>query len=162
MCTSRFEVASDLLRFCTRHGVLALTTNFLGELDCPGAFGAEYNRWRGNFADATARIVPRGRLSRLTANWCGGKESGSWPVGHENISRESWSLVVCADIGLACGMLHAQLSGVCVMYMLSRTQKNVAIVEAEIVAMAKGMKEAIFLRYIWSFIFPETVMWVVL
>ena len=27
--------------------------------------------------------------------------------------------------------------------------------EAEYVAMADGMKEAIFLRYLWSFIFPD-------
>ena len=44
----------------------------------------------------------------------------------------------------------------CVMY-LCRTQKSVALssMEAEYVAMADGMKEAIFLRYLWSFIFPD-------
>ena len=47
-------------------------------------------------------------------------------------------------------------SGACVMY-LCRTQKSVALssMEAEYVAMADGMKEAIFLRYLWSFIFPN-------
>ena len=44
----------------------------------------------------------------------------------------------------------------CVMY-LCRTQKSVALssMKAEYVAMADGMKEAIFLRYLWSFIFPD-------
>lgn len=39
---------------------------------------------------------------------------------------------------------------------LSRTQKSVTLssCEAEYVAMADGLKEAIFLRYLWSFIFP--------
>ena len=44
----------------------------------------------------------------------------------------------------------------CVVY-LCRTQKSVALssMEAEYVAIAGGMKEAIFLRYLWSFIFPD-------
>ena len=39
----------------------------------------------------------------------------------------------------------------------SRTQKSVTLssTEAEYVAMAEGLKEAIFLRYIWNFIFPD-------
>ena len=47
-------------------------------------------------------------------------------------------------------------AGACVMY-LCRTQTSVALslMEAEYVAMADGMKEAIFLRYLWSFIFPD-------
>ena len=47
-------------------------------------------------------------------------------------------------------------AGACVTY-LCRTQKSVALssMEAEYVAMADGMKEAIFLRYLWSFIFPN-------
>ena len=47
-------------------------------------------------------------------------------------------------------------AGACVMY-LCRTQKSVALssMEAEYVAMADGMKEAIFLRYLWSFIFTD-------
>ena len=47
-------------------------------------------------------------------------------------------------------------AGACVMY-LCRTQKSVALssMEAEYVAMADGMKETIFLRYLWSFIFPN-------
>ena len=47
-------------------------------------------------------------------------------------------------------------AGACVMY-LRRTKKSVALssMEAEYVAMADGMKEAIFLRYLWSFIFPD-------
>ena len=46
--------------------------------------------------------------------------------------------------------------GACVMC-LCRTQKNVALssMEAEYVVMADGMKEAIFLRYLWSFIYPN-------
>ena len=46
-------------------------------------------------------------------------------------------------------------AGACVSF-FSRTQKSVTLssTEAEYVAMAEGMKEAIFLRYIWSFIFP--------
>ena len=46
--------------------------------------------------------------------------------------------------------------GACVSF-LSRTQKSVTLssMEAEYVAMAEGFKEAIFLRYIWSFIFPD-------
>ena len=45
-------------------------------------------------------------------------------------------------------------AGACVMY-LCRTQKSVALssMEAEYVAMADGMKEAIFLRYLWSLYF---------
>ena len=40
---------------------------------------------------------------------------------------------------------------------LCGTQKNVTLssMEAEYVAMADGMKEAIFLRYLWNFIFPD-------
>ena len=47
-------------------------------------------------------------------------------------------------------------AGACVMY-LCRTQKSVALssMEVEYVAMADGMKEAIFVRYLWSFIFPD-------
>ena len=47
-------------------------------------------------------------------------------------------------------------AGACVMY-LCRTQKSVArsSMEAEYVAMADGMKEAIFLRYLRSFLFPD-------
>ena len=48
------------------------------------------------------------------------------------------------------------VSGAVVMY-LCRTQKSVALssMEAEYVAMADRMKEAIFLRYLWSFMFPD-------
>ena len=47
-------------------------------------------------------------------------------------------------------------AGACVLY-LCRTQKSVALssMEAEYVAMADGMKEAIFLRYLWSFILSD-------
>ncbi|CAB1097067.1 unnamed protein product [Ectocarpus sp. CCAP 1310/34] len=47
-------------------------------------------------------------------------------------------------------------AGACVSF-LSRTQKSVTIssTEAEYVAMGDGFKEAIFLRYLWSFIFPD-------
>ena len=47
-------------------------------------------------------------------------------------------------------------AGACVSF-FSRTQKSVTLssTEAEYVAMAEGFKEAIFLRYIWSFIFPD-------
>ena len=47
-------------------------------------------------------------------------------------------------------------AGACVMY-LCRTQKSVALssMEVEYVVMADGMKEAIFLQYLWSFIFPD-------
>ena len=48
-------------------------------------------------------------------------------------------------------------AGACVMY-LSTTQKSVTLssTEAEYVAMSDGMKEAIFLRYLWSlFFFPS-------
>ena len=47
-------------------------------------------------------------------------------------------------------------AGACVMY-LCRAQKSVALfsMKAEYVAMAGAMKEAIFLRYLWSFIFPD-------
>ena len=46
-------------------------------------------------------------------------------------------------------------AGACVSFM-SRTQKcmTVSSTEAEYVAMAEGFREAIFLRYIWIFIFP--------
>ena len=48
------------------------------------------------------------------------------------------------------------VAGACVMY-LCRTQKSVTLfsMEAEYVAMADGMKEAIFLRHLWSFMFPD-------
>ena len=48
-------------------------------------------------------------------------------------------------------------AGGCVSF-FSRTQKSVTLssTEAEYVAMAEGLKEAIFLRYIWSFIFPDS------
>ena len=41
--------------------------------------------------------------------------------------------------------------------LFSRTQKSVTLysAEAEYVALAAGVKETIFLRYIWSFIFPD-------
>ena len=47
-------------------------------------------------------------------------------------------------------------AGAC-MSSFSRTQKSVtlSLTEAECVAMAEGFKEAIFSRYIWSFIFPD-------
>ena len=47
-------------------------------------------------------------------------------------------------------------AGGCVSF-YSRTQKSVTLssTEAEYVAMAEGLKEAIFLRYIWNFIFPD-------
>lgn len=47
-------------------------------------------------------------------------------------------------------------AGGCVSY-LSRTQRSVTLssTEAEYVAMADGLKEAIFLRMVWSFIFPD-------
>ena len=46
------------------------------------------------------------------------------------------------------------LAGACVMY-LCRTQKSVALssMDAKYVAMVDGMKEAVFVRYVWSFIF---------
>ena len=45
---------------------------------------------------------------------------------------------------------------VCVIF-FSRTQKRVTLssTEAEYVAMAAGIKETFFLRYIWSFIIPD-------
>ena len=45
--------------------------------------------------------------------------------------------------------------GVCVIF--SRTQKSVILssTKAKYVALAAGIKETIFLRYIWSFIFPD-------
>ena len=54
------------------------------------------------------------------------------------------------------GAVVVMFAGACVMY-LCRTQKSVALssMEAEYVAMADGMKEAIFLRYLGSFIFPD-------
>ena len=47
----------------------------------------------------------------------------------------------------------AMCAGACVAF-FSRTQKSVALssAAAEYVAMAEGFKEAIFLRYIWSFV----------
>ena len=47
-------------------------------------------------------------------------------------------------------------AGGCVSF-FSRTQKSVTLssTEAEYVAMAKGLKETILLRYIWNFIFPD-------
>ena len=47
-------------------------------------------------------------------------------------------------------------AGGCVSF-FSRTQKSVTLssTEAEYVAMAEGLKEAIFLRYIWNFIFLD-------
>ena len=47
-------------------------------------------------------------------------------------------------------------AGACVSF-FSRTQKSVTLssTEEECVAMAEGFQEAIFLRYIWSFIFPD-------
>ena len=47
-------------------------------------------------------------------------------------------------------------AGGCVAF-FSRTQKSVTLssTEAEYVAMDEGLKEAIFLRYIWNFIFPD-------
>lgn len=38
--------------------------------------------------------------------------------------------VVCAGIGLVCGMLYAECSGACVMY-LSRAQKSVTLLSTE-------------------------------
>ena len=47
-------------------------------------------------------------------------------------------------------------AGACVSF-ISRTQKSVTLssCEAEYVAMGEGLKDAIFLRYLWSFIFPD-------
>ena len=47
-------------------------------------------------------------------------------------------------------------AGGCVSF-FSRTQKSVTLssTEAEYFAMAEGLKEAIFLRYIWNFIFSD-------
>ena len=47
-------------------------------------------------------------------------------------------------------------AGACVIY-LCKTQKSVVLssMKAEYVAMGDGMKDAIFLRYLWSFIFPD-------
>ena len=47
-------------------------------------------------------------------------------------------------------------AGACVSF-FSRTQKSVTLssTEAEYVGMAEGFEEAIFLRYIWSFIFLD-------
>lgn len=51
-------------------------------------------------------------------------------------------------------------AGPCVLCLLCRTQKSVALSsteEAEYVAvMSDGMNEAIVLRYLWSIIFPDT------
>ena len=54
------------------------------------------------------------------------------------------------------GAVVVMFTGASVMY-LCRTQKSVALpsMEAEYVAMADGMKEAIFLRYLGIFIFPD-------
>ena len=49
-------------------------------------------------------------------------------------------------------------AGVCVsFFFFSRTQKSVTLyfTKAEYVALAAGIKETFFLRYIWSFIFPD-------
>ena len=48
-------------------------------------------------------------------------------------------------------------AGACVSIVFSRTQKSVTLssTEAEDIALAAGIKETIFLRYIWSFIFPD-------
>ena len=48
-------------------------------------------------------------------------------------------------------------AGACVSFFFSRTQKSVTLsfTEAEYVALAAGIKKTIFLRYIWSFIFPD-------
>ena len=50
-------------------------------------------------------------------------------------------------------------AGASVSFFFSRTQKSVALsfTEAEYVALAAGIKETFFffLRYIWSFIFPD-------
>ncbi|CAB1108324.1 unnamed protein product [Ectocarpus sp. CCAP 1310/34] len=50
----------------------------------------------------------------------------------------------------------AMCAGRCVSY-LSRTQRSVTLssTEAEYVALADGLKEGIFLRIVWSFIFPD-------
>ena len=47
-------------------------------------------------------------------------------------------------------------AGACVSFS-SRTEKSVTLssTEAEYVTMAEGFNEAIFLRYIWSFIIPD-------
>ena len=47
-------------------------------------------------------------------------------------------------------------TGVCVSFYFS-TQKSgtLSSTEAEYVAMATGFREAIFMRYLWSFIFPD-------
>ena len=47
-------------------------------------------------------------------------------------------------------------AGACVSF-FSRTQKSVTLssTKAEYVALDAGIKETIFLRYIWSFIFPD-------
>ena len=47
-------------------------------------------------------------------------------------------------------------AGACVSF-FSRTQKSITLssTEGEYVAMAAGIKETIFVRYIWSFIFPN-------
>ena len=60
-----------------------------------------------------------------------------------------------ADRGSVSGGV-AMCACACVSF-FSRTQKSVTLssTEAEYVAMAEGFKEAIFLRYIWSFIFPD-------
>ena len=47
-------------------------------------------------------------------------------------------------------------AGACVLF-FSRTQKNVTLssTEAEYVEMADKIKKAFFLRYLWSFIYPD-------
>ena len=47
-------------------------------------------------------------------------------------------------------------AGGCVSF-FSRTQKSVTLfsTEAEYVAMGEGLKEAVFLRYMWNFVFPD-------
>lgn len=51
--------------------------------------------------------------------------------------------------------LVVKCAGACVSFS-SKTQRSVALSssEAEYVAMAEGLKEAIFLRYVWAFVFP--------
>ena len=64
--------------------------------------------------------------------------------GHQTNDRRSVSggVVMCA--------------GACVLF-YSRTQKctTLSTTEAEYVAMATGIRETIFMRYVWSFIFPD-------
>ena len=48
-------------------------------------------------------------------------------------------------------------AGACVSF-ISRTQRSVTLssCEAEYVAIGEGLKDAIFLRHVWSFVFPNT------